>query len=67
MRSRGLILNIAPLEINRFCEAKSELKYFEAALVRVPTVASPTQPFKNAIQHGVNGFLAGDSADWYKD
>ncbi|MBK8418332.1 glycosyltransferase [Candidatus Villigracilis saccharophilus] len=59
-------INIAPLEINRFCEAKSELKYFEAALVRVPTVASPTQPFKNAIQHGVNGFLAGDSADWYK-
>jgi glycosyltransferase involved in cell wall biosynthesis len=59
-------INIAPLEINQFCEAKSELKYFEAALVKIPTIASPTYPFKNAIQHGVNGFLAYNDSDWYK-
>jgi hypothetical protein len=56
---------IAPLETgNVFCEAKSELKYFEAALVDVPTVASPTEPYRLAIRHGETGFLAGDAAAW---
>lgn len=58
-------INIAPLEIgNVYCEAKSELKYFESALVSVPTVASPTQPFRDAIIDGVTGFLANDTAAW---
>jgi len=58
-------VNIAPLAVgNPFCEAKSELKYFEAALVGVPTVASPTEPFRTAIRHGETGFLAADQAAW---
>jgi glycosyltransferase involved in cell wall biosynthesis/SAM-dependent methyltransferase len=60
-------VNIAPLEVgNEFCEAKSELKYFEAALVDVPTVASPTGPFRHAIENGVTGFLADHSEEWYR-
>lgn len=60
-------INIAPLEIgNRFCESKSELKYFEAALAGVPTIASSTQAFATAIRHGENGFLANDTDDWYE-
>jgi GT2 family glycosyltransferase/glycosyltransferase involved in cell wall biosynthesis len=59
-------INVAPLEVgNPFCEAKSELKYFEAALVRVPTVASPTEPFRAAITHGKNGLLASSPDEWY--
>lgn len=59
-------INLAPLETgNPFCEAKSELKYFEAALVNVPTVASPTVPFVEAIRHGETGFLAADEAAWH--
>lgn len=59
-------INIAPLEFgNPFCEAKSELKFFEAALVDVPTIASPTGPFMRAIEHGVSGFLAASADDWY--
>ncbi len=59
-------INIAPLEAgNRYCEAKSELKFFEAALVGVPTIASPTRPFAEAIQHGKTGFLAKDFAEWH--
>lgn len=58
-------VNLAPLEVgNPFCEAKSELKYFEAALVGVPTVASPTEPFRAAIRDGETGFLAADQASW---
>lgn len=59
-------INIAPLEFgNPFCEAKSELKFFEAALVNVPTIASPTGPFRRAIEHGRTGYLAASGDDWY--
>jgi glycosyltransferase involved in cell wall biosynthesis len=59
-------VNIAPMEVgNVFCEAKSELKFFEAALVDVPTIASPTGPFRRAIRDGETGFLASNSEDWY--
>jgi glycosyltransferase involved in cell wall biosynthesis/SAM-dependent methyltransferase len=59
-------INLAPLEFgNPFCEAKSELKFFEAALVDVPTIASPTGPFRRAIEHGKTGFLAASADDWY--
>lgn len=58
-------INIAPLEVeNAFCRCKSELKFFEAALVGVPTIASPTAPFTAAIRHGETGFLAHDVAAW---
>ncbi len=58
-------INIAPLEVgNPFCEAKSELKFFEAALAGVPTVASPTGPFRRAIEHGRSGMLASDEEGW---
>jgi glycosyltransferase involved in cell wall biosynthesis len=59
-------INIAPLETgNIFCEAKSELKFFEGALLDVPTIASPTGPYKRAISNGVTGFLADSYEDWY--
>lgn len=59
-------INLAPLVAgNPFCEAKSELKYFEAALVNVPTIASPTQAFAEAIEHGVTGYLADSPDDWH--
>lgn len=58
-------INIAPLETgNPFVEAKSELKYFEAALAGVPTIASPTGPFRRAIADGVTGLLAADGTAW---
>jgi glycosyltransferase involved in cell wall biosynthesis len=59
-------INLAPLQVgNPFCEAKSELKYFEAALVEVPTVASPTGPLRRAIRHDVTGLLAETRDEWH--
>ena len=59
------LVNLAPLEIdNEFCESKSELKYFDAALVRVPTIASSTTQFKKCIRHRSNGLLATTGSDW---
>jgi glycosyltransferase involved in cell wall biosynthesis len=60
-----LDINLIPLEINTFTEAKSELKYLEAALLKVPSVATPTRPFASCITHGVNGFVARDADEWY--
>lgn len=60
---RTIDLNIVPLQDSPFTWSKSELKYFEAALVETPTLASSTPVFTNAIQHGVNGYLAG-STEW---
>ncbi len=58
-------INLAPLEEgDLFCEGKSELKFFEAAVVEVPTVASRTAPFAAAIQDGVTGFLASTEREW---
>ncbi|WP_257554412.1 glycosyltransferase family 4 protein [Sphingobium sp. CFD-2] len=58
-------INIAPLEEGDvFCEGKSELKFFEAALVELPTVASRTGPFKAAIEDGVTGYLASSMSEW---
>jgi glycosyltransferase involved in cell wall biosynthesis len=56
-------LNIVPLQTNVFSNSKSELKYFEAAIVETPTLATPTHSFRLAIEDGVNGYLV-DSYDW---
>lgn len=56
-------LNIVPLLTNVFSNSKSELKYFEAAVVGTPTLASPTYTFRLAIEDGVNGYLV-DAYDW---
>lgn len=56
-------INIVPLVSNTFTNCKSELKYFEAAAVGTLTIASPVHTYADAIQHGRNGYLAGD-AEW---
>lgn len=58
-------INIAPLQQNLFSGCKSVLKYFDAAAVGVPTIASPTDNMKVAITAGENGYIAEDS-EWLK-
>lgn len=50
--------NLMPLQYNEFTSAKSELKYFDAAVVGTPSIASPTPTYAAVIRHGENGYLA---------
>lgn len=62
---RDIDVNLAPLEPgSRFNEAKSAIKWLEAGLSGTPTVASPTEAFREVIRHGDNGFLASERAEW---
>jgi glycosyltransferase involved in cell wall biosynthesis len=62
---RDLDVNLSPLVLgSRFNEAKSAIKWLEAALVATPTIASPTEPFRDAIEDGVNGLLASTTEEW---
>jgi glycosyltransferase involved in cell wall biosynthesis/SAM-dependent methyltransferase len=64
--TRQIDINIAPLVVgNDFCEAKSELKIFEAAVVGIPTVASATASYARAIDEGIDGFVADSADSWY--
>lgn len=61
-------INLAPLEEHSaFCRCKSALKFFEAAAVGVPTVATPTPPFTALMRHRWNGCLAVSSDDWFRE
>ena len=56
---------IAPLEVgNPFCEAKSELKFFEASLARRPVIASATNTFRLATNNGELAQLANSAEEW---
>ncbi|MDR3125866.1 MAG: glycosyltransferase, partial [Candidatus Nomurabacteria bacterium] len=59
-------INLAPLAKKTiFNAAKSENKWTEAALVRVPTVATDFGAFKDVIKNAVNGILT-DNNKWFE-
>ncbi|MFS9025581.1 rhamnan synthesis F family protein [Streptococcus australis] len=57
-------INLAPLVNSIFNRAKSEIKWIEAALVKVPTVASKIGAFSDTIIDGETGLLATDD-EWF--
>lgn len=60
-------INIAPLEDTIFNCAKSEIKWIEASLVKVPTVASCVGAFERMIENGKTGILCENTLeDWYE-
>lgn len=60
-------INIAPLKISMFNNSKSELKIFEAALLKMPSVVSATDSYSKAIVNGHNGFVANDRREWFEN
>ena len=58
-------INLAPLVDTVFNRAKSEIKWLEAALVGVPTIASDLGSFSEAIKQEQTGILVADEL-WYE-
>lgn len=52
-----MVINLASRRRKHLNEAKSENKWVEAALVRVPTVASNFGAFAKMIRDGETGFI----------
>jgi glycosyltransferase involved in cell wall biosynthesis len=59
-------INIVPLERSLFTEGKSNLKYYEAGILKVPTIATPTEPFTSSIREGESGMFAASDEKWYQ-
>lgn len=57
-------INVVPLVNNEFSNCKSELKYFESAIVGTLTCATPSFTYSNAIKSGYNGFIC-EVGEWY--
>jgi len=63
---RKIDINIAPLDTKSpFAQSRSELKYIEAGAFGIPTIASPTMTYKEAIADGRSGLLATGTDGWY--
>lgn len=57
-------INLAPLTTTTFNRAKSENKWVEAALVKVPTVASDIGAFHEMVENGKTGILCQNLEQW---
>lgn len=63
---RSIDINLAPLEKSLFNEAKSENKWTEAALVKIPTIASNIGAFK-VINNKEDGLLVSNTEKAWTD
>ena len=60
----GVDINLMPLENTVFHSCKSENKWMEAALVKVPSVMSRNDELEPLIQNGVEGYLCSTKEEW---
>jgi glycosyltransferase involved in cell wall biosynthesis len=57
-------ISLAPLEPFVFNDSKSNIKYIEASMLKMPSVCSPRREFRSLITHGVDGFLCETDQEW---
>jgi glycosyltransferase involved in cell wall biosynthesis len=57
-------VNLAPLTKGPFNDAKSEIKWMEAALLGIPSVVSSSAVYDVVISNGHDGFLARNEHEW---
>lgn len=55
---------LAPLVVDSFTNCKSALKVFEAGIVGVPSCASPSFAYREAIDDSESGFLCSTEDEW---
>ncbi len=57
-------LVVVPLLIDSFNACKSAIRFYEAALLGIPVVASRVGQFSDVIEHGEDGYLAASAEEW---
>ena len=57
-------VNLAPLVSSPLTDAKSEIKWLEAALFGVPSVVGRTDTYTRVIRDGVDGVVAETPSEW---
>ncbi len=57
-------INLSVLQRSLLTDAKSEIKWMEAALFGIPSVVSDTATHQETIAHGKTGFLAKDTKEF---
>lgn len=62
----SLYINLIPLILNDFNNSKSELKYFESAIFKVPSIASPTFVYKQIYERNPNNIVLSQNSEWYQ-
>lgn len=60
----GVDINIAVLTITPMTDAKSEIKWLEAAMCGLPSVVTPTRTYREALADGDDVLFATTSEDW---
>jgi|GEM_PF-798820 len=60
-------INIAVLHATPVNNCKSELKWFEAAVMGIPSVVSNTETYLEVVEHGVDGLIASTPEEWYEN
>lgn len=63
-KALGLDIGIAPLADNLFNRGKSNLRWMEFALQRVPSVVSAVEPYL-CVRDGIDALIAREKGDWY--
>lgn len=68
MRSCRFDIGIIPCVQSLFNNNKSNLKYLENSINKTVSIASPTYPYVNTIEHLADGFLVkkNKTSNWYK-
>lgn len=61
--SLGLDICIAPLKHSTFNRCKSNIKWLESSMLKIPTVLSRIKPYLEVVD-GVDGFLAEGHKEW---
>ncbi|HIH2651399.1 TPA: glycosyltransferase [Burkholderia cenocepacia] len=57
-------INLAVLEPGVVADCKSEIKWLEAAILKIPSVVSGTRTYREIIKNGIDGFLADSVSQW---
>lgn len=61
---RKMDINLAVLRSYPATDCKSEIKWLEAALFKIPSIVSNTATYSEVIENGKTGFLCDSSEEW---